>query len=485
MSSRDERPSDVAERYADLVAHCAGAARAARPGAPCRVRRRPAARLMTAAETELVAAPVVRRITTAPSPLPPPSRRRSRRPGHRRRVRRHGRGRLRGPAGPAALPDQARHRAGRQRDPLRPGRPGRRPARRRQHASRRGLGPARPARHQPRPGHQHAERLPELGRRPAPTSCFAPTRPMPAAPTSPRVRSFTASAMDQLAALAASADPASTSALSDAGRHARRRSTSRRARCAPRAAQVPRSPRRRRSPRPPGRVGRQPAGPSDLAGRRRRSPPSGPRRRRTPPPCGPAPRSPRSRASARPPRGRPTTSAPRPPAAPAAPAPPRRLRCRSLGPGHAAAQHGHLHRPAGALDHRRGRSTVTGLVDGVTGSLGADAGGGAAGQAVSGLGKARRRGDHRCHRRRSSWPPGLNALDPAPSRTGAPLAPGGPSCAAGRRRSEEDRAALHQQRVQRLLDRLAHLVGEVEDQHRVVGRAGVVARRCGSARRTR
>ena len=50
---------------------------------------------------------------------------------------------------------------------------------------------------------------------------------------------------------------------------------------------------------------------------------------------------------------------------------------------------------------------------------------------------------------------------------------------------EEDGAALHQQAVERLLDRLAHLVGDVEDQHRVVGGAGVVARRCGSARRTR
>ena len=36
--------------------------------------------------------------------------------------------------------------------------------------------------------------------------------------------------------------------------------------------------------------------------------------------------------------------------------------------------------------------------------------------------------------------------------------------------SEEDGAALHEQRVEGLLDRLAHLVGEVEDEHRVVGR---------------
>ena len=38
----------------------------------------------------------------------------------------------------------------------------------------------------------------------------------------------------------------------------------------------------------------------------------------------------------------------------------------------------------------------------------------------------------------------------------------------------EDGLAPHEQRVERLLDRLAHLVGDVEHQHRVVGRTGVV-----------
>ena len=51
-------------------------------------------------------------------------------------------------------------------------------------------------------------------------------------------------------------------------------------------------------------------------------------------------------------------------------------------------------------------------------------------------------------------------------------------------RSVEDGAAPHQQRVQGLLDRLADLVGDVEHQHRVVGRRRRRSR-CGSARRTR
>ena len=45
----------------------------------------------------------------------------------------------------------------------------------------------------------------------------------------------------------------------------------------------------------------------------------------------------------------------------------------------------------------------------------------------------------------------------------------------------EDGLALHEQPVERLLDRLAHLVGEVEDEHRVVGRvAGSAAVSIGS-----
>ena len=44
-------------------------------------------------------------------------------------------------------------------------------------------------------------------------------------------------------------------------------------------------------------------------------------------------------------------------------------------------------------------------------------------------------------------------------------------CVRSGSRSEEDRTPLHQQGVERLLDRLADLVGEVEDQHRVVSRA--------------
>ena len=48
-------------------------------------------------------------------------------------------------------------------------------------------------------------------------------------------------------------------------------------------------------------------------------------------------------------------------------------------------------------------------------------------------------------------------------------APGAPTVRpVGQRKTD---CALHQQRVERLLDGLAHLVGDVEDQHRVVGRA--------------
>ncbi len=50
---------------------------------------------------------------------------------------------------------------------------------------------------------------------------------------------------------------------------------------------------------------------------------------------------------------------------------------------------------------------------------------------------------------------------------------------------EEHGTALHQQPVQRLLDGLAHLVGEVEHEHRVVGARRYRGRRWGSARRTR
>src|SRR6185312_6794964 len=42
------------------------------------------------------------------------------------------------------------------------------------------------------------------------------------------------------------------------------------------------------------------------------------------------------------------------------------------------------------------------------------------------------------------------------------------------RRSEEDGTALHEQRVQRLLNGLPDSVREVEDQHRVLGRGGLV-----------
>ena len=61
---------------------------------------------------------------------------------------------------------------------------------------------------------------------------------------------------------------------------------------------------------------------------------------------------------------------------------------------------------------------------------------------------------------------------PPPARRPAPDAP--PAARVRRpgvvRRQKKTRAALHQQRVERLLDRLAHLVGEVEHQHRVVRR---------------
>ncbi len=73
----------------------------------------------------------------------------------------------------------------------------------------------------------------------------------------------------------------------------------------------------------------------------------------------------------------------------------------------------------------------------------------------------------------------------SPARRRAGPAAAGGSCRPAGAHPRNTRAPLHQQRVQGLLDHLAHPVGDLEDDHRVVGRARVqlVGRR--RARRTR
>ena len=100
-------------------------------------------------------------------------------------------------------------------------------------------------------------------------------------------------------------------------------------------------------------------------------------------------------------------------------------------------------------------------------------------------GRQRGRAGARRHRRRAA-PAAPDVADPLPAQR-----PHAARCsqsadavatldslstrdAAERRRSAPDGRALPEQGVEGLLDRLAHLVGHVEDQHRVVGRAGVV-----------
>ena len=86
-----------------------------------------------------------------------------------------------------------------------------------------------------------------------------------------------------------------------------------------------------------------------------------------------------------------------------------------------------------------------------------------------------RRGAFRALAPRSKRPPRRSAPPPEPRQLDAGSASG---------RSAERVGAAFQQPVQRLLDRLAHLVGEVEHDDRVVGLVGV-GRGRRSARRTR
>ena len=161
-------------------------------------------RLMTAAETELVAAPE-RRTTRAQAHVqhPPPARHRRRLPRHRRRHRRNGRRCLRCPARRAALPGQAGRGAGR-----------RSRADERRHQ---GRGPAQAGRHPPRRG----PRAPGPGIRPIPSCSRPPWTPSAAAADEgsqklftayqaegnaqdiTTVRDFTAAQMADVAALAA------------------------------------------------------------------------------------------------------------------------------------------------------------------------------------------------------------------------------------------------------------------------------------------
>src|SRR5687768_17229713 len=69
---------------------------------------------------------------------------------------------------------------------------------------------------------------------------------------------------------------------------------------------------------------------------------------------------------------------------------------------------------------------------------------------------------------------------PAPARPGTSQGSPSPSSRSLRPpllRSAEDALALQEQLVDRVLDRLAHLVGQVEDQHGVLRRGGPVGRR--------
>ena len=233
---------------------------------------------MTAAETELVAAPpVVRRLPADPRP-----RKRNRRIGdrgrlarHRRRQRRHGRRRVRCPARRAALPDQAGRRGGRHRRPRsttsskgealldQAGHPPRRGAR----APGRGLP-------RPRSGRSHHRVLPERRRR----GLGEAVHRLPGRREREdieTVRTFTAQQMADIAAMSAVGGNADRRRSCSTPPTRWPTSTSRRWSCAGRAAPkaalaATRSPQRRRRCG----HGRQPARPPGLPGngrhRRRR-----------------------------------------------------------------------------------------------------------------------------------------------------------------------------------------------------------------------
>ena len=177
-----------AERHADLLGTVETLRRMppveARPDFVADLRTR----LMTAAETDLVAAPPVVRRAAADAhprdPHPTPSGHRRRQPGDRGRHRRHGRGRLGRPARRVALPRQAGRRGhihGRARRRREQGPLAARPGRHRLDEAQQLQAVGATARSSPRPS---ATSAPPPAR--APTGCSGRTPAAPTPATSPR-----------------------------------------------------------------------------------------------------------------------------------------------------------------------------------------------------------------------------------------------------------------------------------------------------------